>query len=275
MPIVTFASGLPDSSWEPITTQLEMRGVPHRLTEELRAKAAGEFRALLLYGSWARGDADESSDLDVLAVDYTGDLSQCGGDVSLSFYSEQELAEATGTLFGHHLSRDGVILHDPGGALAAALAGIEPPAPGTVLTRIRSLSPVLDMPDEDRKTYVDGLTKVARYLLRSALYAEALDAGSPCYSVREIATRCADPDLEVILSSHEGKRPPASLMVLGDLTSRLAEVVGDLEANPFGSLHGLIEGAWTDNRELSNFAILCLPTDGEDLPYDELPKVIL
>lgn len=275
MPIVAFSSGLPDSSWEPVATQLKMRGVPRRLIEELRAKTAGKFRALLLYGSWARGDADESSDLDVLAVDYVGALPERGGDVSLSLYSEQELAEATGTLFGHHLSRDGVILHDPGGVLAAVLAAIEPPAPDTVLTRIRSLSPVLDMPEEDRTTYVDGLTKVARYLLRSALYAKALDAGSPCYSVREIATRCADPDLEAILSSHEDKRPLASLAVLGDITSRLREAVGNLEANPFGSLHGLIEGAWVDNRELSNFATLCLPTDGEDLPYDELPKVVL
>lgn len=275
MPLVSFSPRLPDSIWEIVVSRLTRRGVPSRLIEELRTNAAGEFRSLLLYGSWARGDADEFSDLDVLAVDHTGAIPRRGGDVSLSSYSTGELAEATGTLFGHHLSRDGVILYDPDGVLATVLSEIEPPAPGTVHTRIRSLSSVLDVTEVDRTTYLNGLTQVARYLLRSALYAEALDAGSPCYSVREIAARCADPELETILSSHENKRPPASLDVLDDLTSRLRQAVGDLAANPFGSLHGLIEGTWAENRELSNFATLCLPRDGDDLPYDELPKVVL
>jgi hypothetical protein len=275
MPTADLSPGFPDSSWVPVAQRLEALGVPVRLVSDLQAKLAGTCRALLLYGSWARGDADEHSDLDVLAVDYSGAVPRQGGDVSLSFYSENELRDSTGTLFGHHLSRDGVILYDREGVLASVLPAIRPPGPGTVQARIRSLSAVLDVPDQDTTTYMDGLTKVARYLLRSALYAQALDSGAPCYSVREIAQRRAEPELEAILSSHGDKRPPATRAVLRDLTARLTDAVGGLAANPFGSLHDLIEGAWDENRELSNFAVLCLPADDDELPYDELPKVVL
>jgi hypothetical protein len=195
--------------------------------------------------------------------------------VSVADYSETELKDVSETLFGYHLVRDGLILFDRVGKLSATLQSIAPPAPGAVIERIRSLTPVLDVTRDDRNKYIEGLTQVARYLVRSALYAEALDRGEPCYSVREIAERKKDPDLAIVLSSHEGVRPAAGPEALRDLQARLSSLIGPLRPNIYGDLHALIEGAWENQRELSSFATLALSDGRDELPYDELPKVTL
>lgn len=249
--------------------------VPPALRAELRGKLAGRFDGLLLYGSWARGDADGRSDLDTLVLNFSGIRPDRAGRVSVAKYNEVELNDASETLFGYHLVRDGVILLDRSGQLSTILGNILPPAPGAVTERVRLLAPVLDVSADDGGKYIEGLTQVARYLLRSALYAEALDQGAPCFSVREIAERKQDPDLATVLSSHEAVRPAASAAVFSDLRARLTTVIGPLPLNTFGDLHGLIEGAWECYRELSNFATMALSDGTEELPYDALPKVTL
>lgn len=272
---VPTGSGLADPEWQPIAEALIRHGIPALLRSELRTKLSGRYDGLLLYGSWARGDANEGSDLDILVLNFSGLAAGGHGQVNIAKYSVAQLKDLSGTLFGFHLARDGLVLFDPDGILGPAVAGIEPPPSGSVVARVRSLSQVLDVAAEDRAKYLEGLTKVARYLLRSALYALALDEGEPCFSVREIAERRHDPALASILSSHADVRPEASKEVFDDLCRRLAELVGPLARNPYGDLHGLIEGAWTVNRDLSNFATLALADDADELPYDELPKVTL
>ena len=267
--------GPTDSVWAGIDATLRLRHVPLTFRNELRSKLTGKFDGLLLYGSWARGDAGEHSDLDTLVLNLRGNRPAPEGHVSVADYDEVELRAASGTLFGYHLVRDGLILVERSGCLSRILATIEPPAPGAVTERVRSLTPVLDVSTDDREKYISGLTKVARYLLRSALYAEALDHGEPCFSVREIAQRKNDAQLAAVLSSHELIRPAADSTVFNHLCDNLGKVVGPLLPNSYGDLHGLIEGAWADNQELSNFATLALSDGKDELPYDELPKVTL
>lgn len=264
------------STWQSIDEKLTGLGVPSKLRAGLRSNAIGDWQAMLLYGSWARGDADVDSDLDVLLLEAnTSFRSIRDARVSLARYDSRDVSNLSGTLFGFHLVRDGIVLHDTGGQLARALSAIQPPVPGSIIARVRLLSQVLDVSDADRREYIEGLTKVGRYLLRTAMYAQALDKGRPCFSVREIANHKHDTALVAVLSSHEAVRPAASLEVFHDLCRRLTAAIGPLAPNPFGTLHGLIEGSWADARELSNFATLVLASEEDELPYDELPRVTL
>lgn len=260
-----------------IDRKLADLGVPDALRHELGNVVNGRhLEAALLYGSWARGDADVDSDLDVLLFEAIGGHGAVpDGQISLATYDRRQFGELSGTLFGFHLVRDGVILHDTGDQLAHALAAIQRPEQGSVIARVRSFTPVLDVSDADRRQYIEGLTKVGRYLLRTAMYALALDEGRPCFSVRELADRNRDPALVAVLSSHPAVQPAASHEVFQDLRGRLEAVVGTIAPNQYGTLHGLIEGSWESNRELSNFATLALASEGDELPYDELPRVTL
>lgn len=263
--------------WSTVDRRLTDLGVPASLRSELGEVFSKQpVEAALLYGSWARGDADEDSDLDLVLVERNaGHSTVLAGQLSVARYNSRELSDLSGTLFGFHLVRDGIILHDTDDQLVQALAAIHPPEPGSVIARVRSLAQVLDVSAAERIKYIEGLTKVARYLLRTAMYAQALDEEAPCFSVRELAARNNDPALVAVLSSHESVRPAASVEVLDDICGRLAAVIGELQSNPFGTLHGLIEGSWVDSRELSNFATLVLAGEGDELPYDELPRVTL
>jgi predicted nucleotidyltransferase len=69
---------------------------------------------LLLYGSLARGESRESSDVDLLSVTSGKSKKIVNGRVNLSLYNSikiQEMAE-NGSLFVYHLVSEGIILND-------------------------------------------------------------------------------------------------------------------------------------------------------------------
>ncbi|WP_158510672.1 nucleotidyltransferase domain-containing protein [Rhodococcus erythropolis] len=244
------------------------------LIEQVCTRVRGNAIGVLLYGSWARGEASATSDVDLLVVSQFRADSGMEGKLSLSAYTPNQLADARATLFGMHLARDGIALHDTEGRMAEILSTFTLPDPHELLQRIREFSIVLDLPREEQSTYLPGLCQVARYLLRTAIYALALRDGRPCFSIGELAVRFNQPELTILLSSQPEQYPAPSLGVLDDLRQRLTEVVGAPGDNPFGSLHALIVGSSTSNPDLEKLATLVLGVD-ESLPYAELPKVIL
>lgn len=259
---------------EAIRRKLADLRVDDALIKQACAKIRGSAIGVLLYGSWARGTASTSSDLDLLVLSQFRADSGTEGKLSLNAYTPDQLADARATLFGMHLARDGLVLHDTNGRLAEILSTFTPPNPQQLLQRVREFSIILDLPRTEQTTYLPGLCQVARYLLRTAIYALALRDGRPCFSVEELAVRFDQPELTTLLSSHPALYPAPTLDVLDELRQRLTSAVGAPHSNSFGSLHALIVDASMSNPDLEKLATLALGVD-ESLPYAELPKVIL
>jgi len=97
-----------------------------------RIRSDNRIDGLLLFGSFARDEADGNSDVDFLVLhrDRAPDdiLDDLPSRASVTFYSSQRLAELSNSspLFANHLAREGIVLQDRFGALSAALSKVEP-----------------------------------------------------------------------------------------------------------------------------------------------------
>lgn len=246
--------------------------VPSELARSVPA-IPRDSSGLLLYGSWARGDAVPSSDLDLLAIVEHPKSSTYSGDVSVSYYTIEQLESGRGTLFGAHLKRDAKVLWDSKGELSSILSRMGEVDTERLFSRARNMSRILTCPRMDLPTYLPGLLRESRYLLRSCLYARAIAEENPCFSVREIAQSNADPSLVSLLSSRHITEP--SLDDLTECISRLQAILGPLPMNPHGSLEALIVNEWLKEGDLLSMAFMALGTTGNDSDYAEVDKILL
>lgn len=248
---------------------VEVEGVLERIGE----RSLG----VLLYGSRARGDFLPSSDFDLLRLTTDTTIPTFKvGRASVSSYTKGQLLSADGTLFGTHLKRDGRILVDPNGYLASFLELVVPADAEELLRRVQRYSVLLDLPEPEKEAHRSGLVRLARYLLRTAVYAQAMKDGKACFSVRELATRFADEDLATLLASDPAVTGPPTLSLLEELTDRLENVVGQFPRNRYQTLQALAVALWDSDRNLAALAIRAGDEEEVDsLDYSDLPKVLL
>lgn len=252
---------------------LTIRGVPSPLATLATSRLPDAALGVLLYGSFARGEPTEYSDVDLLVLTRHRVVPPRDERLSMHAYSPRELADAAGTLFAYHLRRDGIALQGSA-ALAGALDGAVTPDAPALLARLRQLGAVLGVSAEHSAQQVSGLVRVAKYLLRSALYATAIVAGQPSFSVAELARRAGEPRLAGLLSSHPGVGPAPSDEVLRELRERLVALVGSTPDPPGASLEAVAVNAWDDDRDLARLAVLALG-DEVQVPYDQIGRVLL
>jgi hypothetical protein len=232
-----------------------------------------DARALLVYGSQARGDAVDGSDLDLLALVDTPRPSTYAGDVNVSYYTLEQLTTGIGTLFGAHLKRDGKILWDDDGQLVGAIEAMGVVDTDRLLRRALQMSELFMSPEHDLPKYLPGLLREARYLLRSCLYAQAIAAGDPCFSVRELAVRHDDPDLAELLASRQPGEP--TINELTECLSRLRRIIGDFPPSRNGSLEATVVNEWNRAGDLLSMAFLALGITGQGSDYAEVEKILL
>jgi hypothetical protein len=227
---------------------------------------------IVLYGSYARGDHESSSDVDLLVVADRPGGSRKLGIANVATYTLAQLASAPGSLFGMHLARDGRVLHDTDHLVAGLLSSMGEPGPAVLFDRIRHLGAVLD---GDPSEHLGGRIRVARYLLRTAVYVVALAEGEPCFSVRELAERAGEPGLVRILAANVATAPAPTPEVLDDLLARLGNIVGPVASDPHGGLRNLIVAEWFDDPARASLGVLVLAGEQNELDYTALAKVVL
>lgn len=255
-----------------LTRALAALNIPSSIIDDVPAMPES-VSAMVLYGSRSRGDAVEGSDLDLLALVPKDQPTISSGAISLSFYTPAQMVSGVGTLFGAHLKRDGKVLFDYDGRLTKALSAMGQVDTTRLFRRALEMSQLFTTPERDLPKYLPGLLRQARYLLRSSLYAQAIDEGAPCFSVREIADRHSDPDLVRLLASRQEEDP--ALEDYSACLSRLHDLLGQFPINHHGAVEAALVNEWGSGSDLLSMAFMALGSSGVGSDYAEVEKILL
>jgi predicted nucleotidyltransferase len=254
---------------------VENLNVDVNFAQIIASKLPTGCKGLLLFGSRARKDFGPDSDIDLLALTDSSNASRSIGSANISVMTHSQLRDATGSVFGYHLRRDGRVLYEEAGELSEILSHLEAPEFEVVAERLRHFGLIFNAPKLDRQKYLLGLTKLARHLCRTALFAESIQQGEPCYSVRDLSIKLQTPSLVSKLSSHQATQEPATLKLLDELNELLASIVGTTEPFSDPSLQHLIIRTWYEDEDLAWLATMAIMSQDAPLEYTVLPKVLM
>lgn len=144
-------------------------------------------RAVMLYGSHARGTARPDSDVDVLVLVDQDPGHFESGSLTVTAYLPGHLRSlaAQGSLFVRHLCHDGKILDDPVSLLTDILASYRPPNDPDEVTRemeivasgLRSATP------QELSDFGAAIQGLVFYVLRTTIYNSCVIAGHPQFDI--------------------------------------------------------------------------------------------
>jgi hypothetical protein len=230
------------------------------------------FTALFLYGSHARGDAEETSDIDVLQVTPTHTAPYAVGRVNVTCYTLKQLLRLArhGGLFARHLVGEALPLADPQdllGALKSAYVG--PLDYHGVKKEVCSCAPLLDVAEPQFIENVEGLSSLVSYLIRTYLYATAFEQGARSFAMGRVFELLGQHRARITLSNVRSQRNfpafAAARTLFEDLTGTTCQRME-------GSLEAFIVNASAHN-DLAMILGLRLLARGRPFTYDALQDV--
>jgi hypothetical protein len=181
----------------------------------------GRSLGVLLYGSRARGAYRPDSDVDVLQLVPSRPRSYSRGRVNVASYTPDHLMHLAreGSLFVRHLHDEGIILQDSRGLLSNVLNQYRAPASydrlkremGVILTALSTVDPQLASA---------GMTRLAVYAARTALYVNAAESGRLTFDTEKASADCGVPELASLLRTCF----PEDGMTVTSIGQRLLEV---------------------------------------------------
>jgi hypothetical protein len=164
---------------------------------ELRLREYDPNECLILYGSYARGDHNAASDVDVLRVGHQRALRESIDDsITLHTYTLADLRRmaSDGSLFVLHLLREGRALHDPNGTMEKLETAFRRPV-SYVGTARRRLSHAVRLLDIDEALFAQApreFLATAAFICRSMVYATHAEGDAFSFSLRTLALRDED-----------------------------------------------------------------------------------
>jgi hypothetical protein len=148
----------------------------------------------LLYGSFARGDYESYSDVDLLCITTSRKLApRIDGRVTLHIYDIKDLLATArlGGLFILHLINEAKPIHDPCDYLRQLTAAFQKPNSYTSNAR-RTVGPAIALLDVSEALYETAprpFMHAALFLCRTLVYAEHADRGAFSFSMRDLALK--------------------------------------------------------------------------------------
>ena len=230
------------------------------------------FSALFLYGSHARGDAREASDVDIVQVTPTHTAPYAVGRVNVTCYTFEQLLRLArqGGLFARHLVKEALPIADPHDLLGALKSAyIRPLDYHRVKWEVCGCAPLLDVADSEFSENADGLSSLASYLIRTYLYATAFDHGAKSFAMGHVLDLLGQQRASSILSNARSQR---SISAFATARTFFEEITGAICQRKEGSLEAFVVNASADN-ELAMILGLRLLARGRTFTYDALLDV--
>jgi hypothetical protein len=229
----------------------------------------GPHDAVILYGSYARGDQTPRSDIDLLQIVPDRRASYRRGRLSVTTTTAESLRAlaVSGSLFVLHLRQEGVVLRDTFHVLEDILASYRPPQSYTPLGEsLRLAAGILDVDDRGFQSNPRGFTQLSIYLLRTTLYLRCAESGRPLFSMREVAENLRDRRLFDVFCEREERAGDVDFFLR--VRALLEQYLGAPARNEFGSIEALAVQAYERSPLASALALRLL--GGASMEYEDL-----
>lgn len=161
----------------------------------VRDAVTGPSIAVLLYGSYARGDQSELSDIDILQVTPTRRRSYSNGQINVTCYTAEQLMTlaSSGSMFARHVVSEAVPLIDPDRFFDSMKTAYVPAKSyDDIQQEVLCAIPIVAIPIELFNENAHHYAATAGYLLRTYTYVRAFTLGETTFSMRRIANRIGD-----------------------------------------------------------------------------------
>jgi hypothetical protein len=244
------------------TGQKSMPRFAQRVRGEILGTIEDTQAPLMLFGSYARKDSTDESDIDVLEVTKVRLPPYKRGRINVSPYTVHTLSYlcSHGSLFVLHLLNDGIIIRDRDRRLADTLRKyISPRDYRYYRTQLRGAVPLLDCSAEFYSRKWRQLHRIAIFLLRSSCFAELAERGTPLFAMKAVARVLRDDRIEKAYFLKSCHSPNRSLF---EFTATLvAEYLHAELHNPYGSVEALLVAGGDRSRLLKALGARLLDDD--------------
>jgi hypothetical protein len=213
----------------------------------------------MIFGSFARGDASEDSDIDVLVLAPRRSKPTKRGRVNVSTYDESTLREMAerGSLFVLHLRNEGRILRDDKGTLSRCLDSYRPPETYDQLrATLRQVANLLDVDEIAYAARWNEYNELALFVLRTLLYAQFAEDGAPVFSLQTIRQRVQRKGLDGAFALKASSGPRFEQFAVA--RSLVEDLVGSKARNAFGTIEALITNTGLENPSVLEFGLRLL-----------------
>jgi predicted nucleotidyltransferase len=246
--------------------------IPFFDKNSLMKSIQGEYRALWLFGSCARGDADLFSDIDVIQVSGKRAASYRVGRLAVSVYTLPHLFRMawSGSLFVRHLIQEAVAIEDNNNLLGdLRVSFVEPESYLEYRRELMAASVLLSVSESEYRSRQERQWRLGCFIFRSYLYALLADDRQLVFSIKDVSCVLKDQRIEELLRSRQ-----ADYVRYQQLLHVLADYSGPIPICTAGSIEAEIVNAW-GKRSLLVILGLRLLNSSDLLPeYEVLAEVV-